>query len=223
MAAIIFDFDGVIADSESLANTVLAEHVSLLGRTTTTDEALGRYMGRRWAEAMALIAEDVGRALPASFSDDLQAATLERFEVELREVTRATAFIKQFADVPHAIASSSSASRLALCLKILGLENEFKNRVFSADLVLHGKPSPDIFLLAAKKLETAPADCLVIEDSRSGVVAAIAAGMSVIGLSAASHVRKGHAAALGQAGALHLATSWMEVAEITSAFLAARG
>ena len=219
MAALIFDFDGMIADSEHLANTVLAEHVSHLGVPTTTDQALDRYMGRRWAEAMRLIEADIGRSLPTSFPTVLQTATLERFEKELREVSGASAFIIAFDDVPHCIASSSSAPRLALCLRVLRLASQFGDRIFSAEVVPNGKPAPDIFLLAAEKLDAQPADCLVIEDSSNGVIAARAAGMTAIGLSAGSHVRPGHAESLKRAGAAHLAATWAEAAEITTAFL----
>ena len=64
MGALIFDFDGVIADSEAIANTVLAEIVTRLGRPTTLNQALERYSGRRWAEAMAEIEAAIGKPLP---------------------------------------------------------------------------------------------------------------------------------------------------------------
>ena len=216
-SAIIFDFDGVIADSEAQANTVLAEHVSRLGHPTSLDESLARYSGRRWADAMTLIEQDVGGALPNGFPDTLAAATLERFGRELREVEGASAFIRRLGDVPHCIASSSSLERLALCLRMLGLEQQFEGRVFSAEAVRRGKPAPDIFLHAAHRLGVAPQDCIVVEDSATGVQAALAASMTCLGLSAASHVREGHEARLRAAGAVHLASSWVEVARIVSA------
>ena len=219
MVAIIFDFDGVIADSEALANTILAEHVTRLGRPTTLDEALTRYSGRRWADVLALIGQDVGAALPDDFSDVLQASTFERFASDLKEVAGAKAFIRQFGDVPHCIASSSSSARLRLCLQVLALEQAFEGQVFSADMVKRGKPAPDIFLLAAERLGAKPSNCLVIEDSASGVIAAVSAGMTVIGLSAASHIREGHAAKLKEAGAVHLAASWTEATRFTSDFV----
>ena len=221
MAAIIFDFDGVIADSEALANIILAEHVTHLGRPTTLDEALTRYSGRRWSDAMALISQDLGVALPDDFSNTLQAATLERFASELKEVVGARDFIRRFDGVPHCIASSSSLERLRLCLQVLALEKEFEGLVFSADMVKRGKPAPDIFLLAAERLGVTPSECLVIEDSAGGVTAAVSAGMTVIGLSAASHIREGHAAKLKGAGAVHLAASWAEAARFASDFITA--
>jgi beta-phosphoglucomutase-like phosphatase (HAD superfamily) len=101
---------------------------------------------------------------------------------------------------------------------VLELEAEFGNHVFSADMVARGKPHPDIFLFAADKLGVSPDECLVIEDSAGGIRAAVAAGMTAIGLCAASHIREGHDAKLRDAGAVHLAQSWSEVEQFAVQF-----
>jgi beta-phosphoglucomutase-like phosphatase (HAD superfamily) len=111
--AIILDFDGVIADSEVLANRVLAEMVTALGHPTSLDEALDRYMGKRLSELMAAIAADASQPLPETFAQDLQAKTLARFRSDLREVSGARAFLEAHAAVKRCIASSSSRERLA--------------------------------------------------------------------------------------------------------------
>lgn len=215
---IIYDFDGVIADSEALANTVLAETVSDLGLPTTLPDALDRYMGKRWPEVIASIEEGVGRSLGPNFSDDVKATTLARFRTHLGEVPGATDFIRHFGHMPRCIASSSSADRLALCLDVLRLANDFHGFVFSADLVARGKPHPDIFLYAADRIGVAPEHCLVIEDSRAGVRAGVAAGMTVLGLCAGAHIQQGHSEKLREAGAMDIVESWEEA----SAFVAAR-
>ena len=220
---LIFDFDGVIADSEALANTVLAESVSSLGQQTTLDEALSRYMGKRWPEVVALIETDIGRTVPDGFSDTLKAATLERFRAELREVQGAAAFIRYFAHLPRCIASSSSLDRLQICLDVLGLAGEFGTNVFSAEMVERGKPHPEIFLLAAQRMGIAPANCMVIEDSANGVRAALAAGMAVIGLCAGSHLRPGHSQRLIDAGASYIAQTWNEVLVIVTSLVECQG
>jgi HAD superfamily hydrolase (TIGR01509 family) len=212
----VFDFDGVIADSEVLANIVLAETVSSLGRHTTLDGSLERYLGKRWPELIALIEDDIGRAVPEDFSESLKAATLERFRSDLREVRGAREFIRHFADRPRCIASSSSPDRLRVCLDILGLADEFGDNVFSADMVERGKPHPDIFLFAAQKMGVSPANCIVVEDSVSGVRAGRAAGMTVLGLCAGAHTRPGHAQKLIDAGALYTAPTWQEASDIIS-------
>ena len=211
MGALIFDFDGVIADSEAIANTVLAEAVSDLGHSTTLDQALARYSGRRWADVVAEIETATGRTLPPNFSGELKRATLERFRTDLKEVSGAANFIRRFSHIPRCIASSSSLDRLQLCLSVLALEAEFGPHVFSADMVARGKPHPDIFLFAADRLGVKPKECLVVEDSAGGIRAAVAAGMTAVGLCAASHVREGHHIKLTDAGAVHLADSWSDV------------
>jgi HAD superfamily hydrolase (TIGR01509 family) len=215
---IIFDFDGVIADSEVLANLVLAEAVSSLGLPTTLDDSIARYMGKRWVEVVSAVEAGTGQTLPQDFLDALKLATLGRFREALQPVPGALDFITKFATLPRCIASSSSAERLQLCTDVLAIGHHFPNTVFSADLVPRGKPHPDIFLYAADKIGVAPEHCLVIEDSPNGVRAGLAAGMCVVGLCAGAHIRTGHAERLREAGAEHVFDSWPEVGE----FLAAR-
>jgi HAD superfamily hydrolase (TIGR01549 family) len=218
VGALIFDFDGVIADSEAIANTVLAEIVTGLGHPTTLDQSLTRYAGSRWDEVIAEIEVAIGKPLPSDFSGQLKLATLDRFRTDLKEVSGATNFIRRFSHIPRCIASSSSIDRLQLCLSVLELEAEFGNHVFSADMVARGKPHPDIFLFAAAKLGVSPDQCLVIEDSAGGIRAAVAAGMTTIGLCAASHIREGHDVKLRDAGAVHLAQSWSDVEHLADQF-----
>ncbi|HWV82340.1 MAG TPA: HAD family phosphatase [Hyphomicrobiaceae bacterium] len=215
---IIYDFDGVIADSEVLANLVLAEAVSSLGLPTTLQQSFDRYMGKRSAEIVTAIEESLGRKISPTFTDDLRAVTLARFRSELREVSGAQDFILRYAHLPSCIASSSSMERLSVSLEAVRLSEAFGNRVFSADLVPRGKPHPDIFLYAADKIGLAPEYCLVVEDSPNGVRAGLAAGMCVVGLCAGAHIRPGHAERLREAGAKHVFDTWTEVGE----FLAAR-
>jgi HAD superfamily hydrolase (TIGR01549 family) len=214
--AFIFDFDGVIADSELLANTVLADYVSGLGMPTTVEDALATYMGKRWPEVVDLIQKGFGRSLPESFADDLKLATFKCFGSDLREVRGAAAFLRRFPEIRRCIASSSSLDRLKLCLDILGLAGDFGNNVFSADMVARGKPHPDIFLYAAEKMDVSAGECLVIEDSVGGVRAAVAAGMLVLGLCAASHIKEGHAQALSEAGASYTAKTWDDALRIVT-------
>ncbi len=215
---IIYDFDGVIADSEVLANLVLAEAVSSLGLPTTLDDSITRYMGKRWVEVVAAVEAGTGQRLLQDFLDALKLATLARFHEALQPVPGAMDFITKYAALPRCIASSSSAERLQLCTDVLAIGHHFPNMIFSADLVPRGKPHPDIFLYAADKIGVAPEHCLVIEDSPNGVRAGIAAGMCVVGLCAGAHIRTGHAERLRDAGAEHVFETWPQVGE----FLAAR-
>ena len=110
---LIYDFDGVIADSEVLANAVLAEMVTELGLPTTLQDAYGLYMGKRFTEVMSAVAGSLGRAPPPAFASDCQARTLARFREELRPVNGVRRYLDAFAHVPKCIASSSSPDRLA--------------------------------------------------------------------------------------------------------------
>ena len=217
---IVFDFDGVIADSEKLANTVLAEMVSELGTPTTLDDAYTRYMGKRFPEVVAQIERDLAQTLPVDFPVVMQARTLERFREELRAVTGALAFIEAFSGVPKCIASSSSTDRLRVCLDELALRSAFEPHIYSASLVARGKPHPDIFLYAARQVGVSPSRSIVIEDSVGGVEAGLAAGMTVIGLLAASHIRPETRDRLHQAGADHVVDTFAEAKGITSDLLA---
>ena len=212
---LIFDFDGVIADSEVLANRVLAEIVTTLGVPTTVEDSYQLFMGKRFPDVIAAVQKTVGRELPETFPADYQSRTLARFRKELRPVHGARAYIDAFAHLQRCIASSSSPDRLALCLDVLALAQVFAGKVFSASQVARGKPHPDIFLHAAKVMNADPACAIVLEDSVSGVQAGVAAGMTVIGILAGSHIQKGHHEELRAAGAHHVAATFAEAEAIT--------
>lgn len=221
--ALIFDFDGVVADSEPLANTVLAELLTAAGAPTTLEQSYERYVGKQAHEIVAAVKAGHGLELPADFLDRLRAATFERFRQDLQPVVGVEAFIDAFAGWPKAIASSSAPDRLALSLDVLGLAERFGRHVYSAQQVPRGKPFPDLFLMAADALGAAPADCLVLEDSPSGVQAGRAAGMTVIGVLAGGHIRPGHAERLRAAGADFLTETFEEAARAARGDLSAAG
>ncbi|MHA1525023.1 MAG: HAD family hydrolase [Alphaproteobacteria bacterium] len=217
---IIYDFDGVIADSEVIGNTVLAEMICALGHPTTLDDAYRLYMGKRLTAVVDEIERAVGHPLPPNFASSYQRQLRERFGKDLQPVDGVFEHIEAFVDVPRCIASSSSPDRLALSLEKLNLKSEFGANVFSASLVALGKPHPDIFLYAAKQMGVAPTQCIVLEDSPTGVEAGIAAGMAVIGLLAGSHIRDGHRERLAQAGAHFVAGTYKEAEQLTRRLLA---
>jgi HAD superfamily hydrolase (TIGR01509 family) len=217
--AIIFDFDGVLADSEVLSNAVLAEIVSEFGVPTSLDDAYRTYMGKRLGEVIEAIERVIGRKLPDDFADHYQQRTFAAFRVGLKPVTGAREFLEAWRHLPQCIASSSSPERLALSLEVLGWADLFEGRVFSASQVARGKPHPDIFLHAAEQLGVRPQDCIVIEDSLGGVTAARAAGAIPIGLTAAGHVEPGLDARLKQAGAHKVVASFSELDQVVRALL----
>jgi len=216
---IVFDFDGVVADSETIANTVLAELVTELGWPMSVDESMRTFMGKRAEEVIASAVALTDRMPADRLAAELSQRTLAQFRRELREITGVRDYLAAFPQMKRCIASSSSPERLAACLAILDLAAAFGEHVYSASIVPRGKPHPDLFLHAAAQLGVAPSDAIVIEDSEGGVRAAVAAGMTPIGLLAASHIRDGHEARLRDAGAAHIAHSYREVEAITRALL----
>ena len=210
---VIFDFDGVIVDSETLANQVLADELTALGCPTSLDDAYDTYMGHGWAACLAKIEARWG-AVPLEFRPRVDEAVASRLAGELRTVVGVEAFLDRLG-LPCCIASSSQPDWLTSRLAMFGLAHHFGDRVFSAAIhVERSKPFPDIYLHAAKEMAADPARCWVIEDSPTGVTAGVAAGMTVIGLLAGTHIRDGHGERLRAAGAHHLAASYDEVAAL---------
>ena len=216
---IVFDFDGVIADSEILANTVLAEFITELGVPTTVEDSLRTFVGKRLPDVLASVGEAIGRPLGDEAAAEFQRRTLARLRTHLREVNGVRQYLQSVADVHCCIASQSSPDRLAVCLDVLGLASRFGTHVYSATLVPRGKPHPDLFLHAAAQFGIDADAAIVIEDSPHGVRAGLAAGMTTIGFLGASHVRPGHRERLMDAGAHHIAHTYDEVASITATII----
>jgi HAD superfamily hydrolase (TIGR01509 family) len=184
---VIFDCDGVLVDSEVIALAETRQALGEAGLHLTNEEALNRFLGLS-VEAIARIVEkDLGGALPASFPSDLTRRILAGFESELKGV----AGIRQALAGLGArvcVASSSAPERIRRSLAAVGYEGLFEPNIFSASAVKRGKPSPDLFLHAAREMGAAPEACLVIEDSVPGVEGAAAAGMQVFGFIGGSHI-----------------------------------
>ena len=152
--------------------------------------------------------------LPASFQEALRSRVLKAFELELEAVPGVGAVLDALA-APRCVASSSHPERIRRSLELTGLLGHFAPHLFSATMVEHGKPAPDLFLLAAARMRADPARCLVVEDSEVGVRAGKAAGMTVVGFAGAGHVRPDtHAARLEAAGADAVLTKMTKLAEM---------
>ena len=211
---IIFDFDGVIVDSETLSNRAFAQSLTQHGFATTPEESVARYTGLRMADCLVAIERIHGRKLPDGFVAAYRADSFDLMRRELRPVVGAVEFIRSLGDRPIAIASSSGPPRLALCLELVGLTEPFADKVFSAADMERGKPFPDIFLHAARNLNVDPRACIVIEDGTHGITAALAAGMTPLGLTAGSHCAPDHGRRLRAAGAAAVAANYGELARI---------
>ena len=199
MNLLIFDCGGMLVDSEPLANAILAETLTALGRPMTAAEGMRTQIGKSLADILRETSDIVGRPIP----DTVGAAMNERLFVRFRQELRAIDGVEEaLARLPQALclASSSRPERIDLALEVTGLARWFERR-FSAVQVARGKPAPDLFLLAAREMGFAPGDALVIEDSVAGVAAARAAGMPAIGFVGGGHAGPDLAGRLMEAGA----------------------
>ncbi|MFD9356966.1 HAD family hydrolase [Streptomyces sp. NPDC060031] len=179
---VIFDNDGVLVDSEPLANSILAGYLTELGHPTSYEESLSDYMGAAVHRVHDLVLERTGQPLPGDFDENLYARTFAAFERELKPVPGVEGVLGALIEsgVSYCLASSGSHERIRVGHRAAGLDEWFEEEwIFSADDVGKGKPAPDLFLHAARSMGVEPARCVVIEDSPLGVRAAAAAGMDV--------------------------------------------
>lgn len=180
---VIFDNDGVLLDSEPLANRILAGYLTELGHPTSYDESLRDYMGSAVHRVHDLVFERTGERLPADFDETLLARTCAAFERELKPVPGVEDVLGALtaSGVAYCLASSGSHERIRAGHRAAGIGGWFEEEwIFSTQDVGEGKPAPDLFLHAADAMGIAPARCVVVEDSPPGVQAAIAAGMDVL-------------------------------------------
>lgn len=185
---VIFDCDGVIADSEILSAMVLIDQLDELGIGITAEDVRRDFLGRSFPTVAGLIRERFGSPLPADFEASYRSRLLDRFETELHETPGFSAMLAGLA-VPVCVATSSSPQRVARSLDLLGLTERFGGDVFTASQVARGKPAPDLFLFAAARMGVPPDRALVVEDSPPGLAAAFAAGMRVLHYRGGAHLR----------------------------------
>ena len=197
---VIFDCDGVLVDSELLSCQCLSEVLAEFGFDLRVEQALELFLGRSTA-AIGQYYRERGEILPDDFLPRLKSRVLATFAGTLQPILGVSAVLSEL-KAPRCVASSSDIDRVSLSLNVTGLASHFDSRLYTAQMVKHGKPAPDLFLYAAEKMKADPKRALVIEDSVSGVQAAKAAGMMVWGFVGGSHYRgrDGHAI-LAAAGA----------------------
>jgi FGGY-family pentulose kinase/HAD superfamily hydrolase (TIGR01509 family) len=184
---VIFDCDGVLVDSEPLAMRVLLEVIAEQGIEIERGTAFKSYLGR----SLASISESLNLSHGAHLSEASLAGMRDRLYALYREELRPTGWIAGVLGelgLPFCVASSSQPERIRLSLELTGLLPRFEGHMYSASMVANGKPAPDLFLHAAREMGVAPENCLVIEDSPAGIVAARAAGMAVFAYLGGSHI-----------------------------------
>jgi len=217
ITAVIFDCDGVLVDSEVLALEVELAVLAQQGLTFEREDYVTRFMGLSYQAFHDVIDEEaqkrIGRPISDTIRKELATRLRQTMIARLTEVPGAGAAVAA-TPLLKAVASSSTKEGLERKLRQVGLWSHFEPHVYSADHVVHAKPAPDLFLHAAEKLGVGPEDCLVLEDSVHGVVAARAAGMRVWGFLGGGHAHDRLGERLTAAGAERLVKDWPEAAAL---------
>jgi FGGY-family pentulose kinase/HAD superfamily hydrolase (TIGR01509 family) len=183
---VIFDCDGVLVDSEPLAMRVLLQLLGEQGIEIERQAAFRSFLGR----SLKSISESLNETHGAGLSEASLRGMRDRLYALYREELKPTGWIAEVLSglaVPFCVASSSQPERIRLSLELTGLLPKFEGHIYSATMVQNGKPAPDLFLYAAREMGVAPENCLVVEDSAAGIMAARAAGMAVFAYLGGGH------------------------------------
>jgi HAD superfamily hydrolase (TIGR01509 family) len=215
-ALVIFDCDGVLIDSETIACRVDAECLTEIGFPTTAAYIQERFVGVSSRTMFEQLEKTHGRPLPADFPERLRQRLHAAFDREPEPIAGVADLLPSIG-VKVCVASSSQPERLRHTLGLTGLWPHFDPLVFSATMVAKGKPAPDLFLFAADRMQAPPRDCVVVEDSQAGVAAGVAAGMRVLGFVGGSHCTQGHADRLRATGAHAVFDDMRQLPELLAA------
>jgi len=204
---VIFDLDGCLVDSEPLSLEAIAREMRLLGIADATAGEIGdRFLGVAMPVISQHVAGRLGRPVPQEFATRVEDQLLATYTRDLRRIDGAARLLEALAGQGRAmaVATGGSLRRMRCTLDLSGLAGWFDGTACSAEEVILGKPAPDLFQLALRRLGLMPSDCVVLEDSPHGVQGALAAGIAAIGFVGGSHLdgrRDSHAAVLRDAGA----------------------
>jgi HAD superfamily hydrolase (TIGR01509 family) len=178
---IIFDSDGVLVDSETLSGKVLQQMAWELGFELDFETAVEKFAGTSMKENLQFIEENIEGDLPVTFEKEFRDRTYEAFKTDLKPVRGIHDLIEKLT-IPFCVASSGPVEKIRLNLSLVNLLDRFENNIFSSYDIDSWKPEPGIFLHAANSMGFTPEECVVIEDSASGIRAALAGGFKVYAL-----------------------------------------
>lgn len=180
---VIFDCDGVLVDSEPISNGVLVEMANEHGANIDLSYAFKHFKGSFLYNCIKHIEKLVGKPLPQGFETEYRQRSYNAFKNEVKPVDGINDVLKALA-IPYCVASSGPVEKIRLNLELIGLLDKFENKVFSCYDIQKWKPDPAVFLWAADTMGYQAADCIVIEDSLSGIRAAKNGGFDVFGFTA---------------------------------------
>lgn len=189
LGLVIFDCDGVLIDSEALCDRVVSAELHRVGWTLSPVECHRRFLGLTFQDIQHAAEAHMQKPLDANWVNTVVQHVTEVMAAEADPIpgARDALLATTALGLPYRIASNSSHPEMAAKFARAGLTDLVAGRIHSAyDLIARGKrgkPDPDLFLEAAEAEDILPADCIVIEDSLTGVTAAVAAGMICLGFS----------------------------------------
>ncbi|MDV0437257.1 HAD-IA family hydrolase [Xanthomonas sacchari] len=196
---LISDCDGVLVDSEVLADRVMLDALGAYVPRVELEQFLAGSFGLTAQEIVQRVQRQYALDLPPGLCQEIRTRSEALIAAEVQPIDGVREALLAL-PLPLAVASNSMCESVVASVARAGLADHVGERIFSADMVARPKPAPDVYLLAANTLGVAPERCLVIEDSATGASAALAAGMTVIGFTGAAHIPAGHAATLRQLG-----------------------
>lgn len=182
---VIFDCDGVLVDSERITNQIFCDMLNEIGLHVTLEDMFEHFVGRSMQQCIDQITEMRGTPPPESFVPLYRFRSTEALKKEIKPIHGIHETLDNLT-IPYCVASSGEYQKMRLTLGATGLLDRFDGRIFSVADVKRSKPAPDIYLYAAKKMGAEPTHCAVVEDTPTGVQAAVTAGMYVFGFSANS-------------------------------------
>lgn len=186
---IIFDCDGVLVDSELLANHIHAEALCSYGYPITGEESLKKFTGLS-EQAVCQILLEAGIRLPLDYWEKQTPHVLKRYKTELNPLMHAVLPTLHTKNIARCVASNNLREHVVQALACTNQLSYFHDStIFTSQQVQQGKPAPDLFLFAAREMGFEPQDCIVIEDSPVGITAALSAGMQVIGFLGGGHAQ----------------------------------
>ncbi|WP_310621974.1 HAD family hydrolase [Flexibacterium corallicola] len=179
---VIFDCDGVLVDTETIANEILSRFAEDLGLDLSPEECQRRFQGLSLGAVKGELETLSACLLPINWIDQVRQADIKAFQKGIDPIANIEGQILRLKEcsVPFCVASSGSYAKMHTTLGAAGLLKYFQEVLYSAQDVENGKPAPDVFLYAAREMGYTPDQCVVIEDSMAGIVGAKAAGMSVL-------------------------------------------
>jgi HAD superfamily hydrolase (TIGR01509 family) len=178
---ILFDCDGVLVDSEVIGNQVLLNMTAKYGLKISLNEAYKKFNGRSLKDCFLQIEQLINQPLPENFEIAYRKKSFEAFATQIKPVKGVLKFLNSLT-IPYCVASSGPVEKIQLTLKTAGLIDKFENKIFSSYQINSWKPDPGIFLHAAQEMGFSVNECIVIEDSIAGIIAAKRGGFKVFGI-----------------------------------------